>query len=130
MSQKHGVTVSGARELRRTLRKAGADMKELRTAHLEVAGIIIKSTRAPYRKGLLEASLRAGATQTTAIARAGNNRKGKTAVRYANPIHWGWRRRHIKPNPFLSLAAQRSEPRWFAAYARHIEQILSKIKGA
>lgn len=122
-----GVKVEGARQLRTTLRKAGADIKQMREAHRDIANIIVGAASAPYRTGKLASTVRPGATQTAAIARAGNNRK--RGVPYANPIHWGWHRRNIKPNPFLSLAAQRSEPRWFAAYERHIERILDSIKG-
>lgn len=123
-----GVKVEGAARLRSTLRRAGADMKEMTETHRVIAGIIVSSTTAPYKDGDLSATVRPGATRTAAIARAGNNRK--TGVPYANPIHWGWHRRHIKPHPFLSLAAQRSEPKWFAAYTAAIDRILDKIKGA
>lgn len=130
MSEAPGLGVIGGKKLRSTLRKAGADMKELKEVHKKISGIVIRETTAPYRDGYLDASIRPGATKATAIVRAGNNRQGKTAVPYANPIHWGWPRRHIKANPFLSIAAQRSEPTWFIVYTREIENIINRIKGA
>ena len=104
-----GVKIDGARRLRSTLRRAGVDMKEMRATNLA-------------------ATVRAGATKAAAVARAGNNRK--SGVIYANPIHWGWHRRNIAPNPFLSLAAQDSEPRWFAVYADGVDKIIATIEGA
>lgn len=123
-----GVQIEGGRRLRTTLKKAGADMSEMKSTHKDIAGIIIGAATPPSRSGRLASSMRAGATQSAAIARAGGN--SAKAVKYANPIHWGWFKRHIKPNPFLSLAAQRSEPTWFAVYSRAVEKILDKIKGA
>lgn len=123
-----GVKLDGAKRLRTTLRRAGVDMKDMRAAHADIARIVVSANHTPYRDGDLDATVRAGATQTASIVRAGNNRK-KNGVPYANPIHWGWHKRNIRPHPFLSLAAQRSEPSWFSAYNRHIEKILAKIKG-
>lgn len=124
-----GVKVEGARRLRTTLKKAGADMKQMRTTHRSIADIISRAaqSRVPQRSSRLSSTIRPGATQAAAIARAGNNRKG--GVPYANPIHWGWHRRHIRPNPFLSLAAQDSEPKWFAAYSQAVEHIINQIQG-
>ena len=124
-----GVKLDGARQLRSTLRKAGVDMTKLRDTNREVAGVVVTAAgaRVPTRTGRLAATLRTGATQTAAIARAGNNRSG--GVPYGNPIHWGWFRRHIRPNPFLSLAAQETEPSWFGIYSERIGQILDTVKG-
>lgn len=123
-----GVQLEGAGRLRATLKRAGADMTQMKSTHKEIAGIIVSAASPPSRTNRLAQSMRAGATQSAAIARAGGN--GAKAVKYANPIHWGWFKRHIRPNPFLSLAAQRSEPTWFAVYAREVEKILGKIEGA
>ncbi len=49
---------------------------------------------------------------------------------YAGPIHYGWPRRNIEPQPWLVNAAHDTEPRWSARFMDGIEQILSKIKGA
>ena len=125
-----GVKIDGARRLRSTLRRAGVDMKEMRATHLAAAGVIVGAAQArvPRRSGNLAATVRAGATKAAAVARAGNNRR--TGVPYANPIHWGWHRRNIAPNPFLSLAAQDSEPKWFAVYADGVDKIIATIEGA
>ena len=117
----------GARELRRTLRKAGDDLAELKAAHAEAAGIVAGAARpgAPRVSGALAGTVRPGATKTAAIVRA-----GKASVPYANPIHWGWGRRHIAANPWMSRAATSTENTWTAAYAEAVDKIIGTIQGA
>ena len=121
------VEVIGAKKLRATLRKAGADMKDLTAVHREVGAIVAGAATptTPRRTGRLASTVRAGATQTAAITRAGYAR-----VPYAPPIHWGWPRRGIQARPWLSLAAQSTEPTWFARYEAGIAASRDKIKGA
>lgn len=131
MGEGDAVRIDGARRLRQTLRRAGADMRQLRDANREVAGIVVSAAgaRVPHgATGKLAASVRPGATQTAAIARAGNNRSG--GVPYANPIHWGWYARHIRSQPFLSLAAQASEPTWWGVLTDRLETIIDSVQGA
>lgn len=135
-----GITVDGARELRRTLKRAGVDVKELKATHKSSAQIVMTRAAdlcpvAPVSMssavpGLLRDTLRAAGTQTAAIVRAGNNRKTAKGVPYAAPIHWGWHRRNIKPNRFLTRAASETEPKWVESYWSHIHNILDEIKGA
>ncbi|WP_246817189.1 hypothetical protein [Corynebacterium sp. HMSC06C06] len=120
-----GVRVDGARELRRALKQAGLDLKDdIKDAHKSVANTVISRARtlvpvAPTSMtsatpGLLRDSLRAAGTQTAAIARG-----GKKKVPYANPIHWGWHRRNIKPTLFLTRAASETEPTWVKEYKKN-----------
>lgn len=126
-SSKAVLQVKGARQLRRTLRQAGDDLTDLKATHRKVAGIVTPAAaqRAPVVSGALMGSVRPGATKTAAIVRAGRKR-----VPYAGPIHWGWAARHIKANPFLSLAATSTEPRWRQVYFQAVEAIVSKVQGA
>lgn len=121
------VQVRGARELRRSLRKAGADMTEVKALHAEVGGIVAGAARpaTPHRSGRLAGTVRSSGTNTASIVRA-----GRASVPYAGPIHYGWPRRNIEPQPWLVNAAHDTEPRWSARFMDGIEQILSKIKGA
>ena len=125
----HTYTVEGARQLRATLRKSGDDLGDLKAANQQAASIVAPAatSRAPKRSGSLEKTIRPGATKTAAIVRAGNNRKA--GVPYANPIHWGWFKRGIKPHPFLSLAAQATEQQWQTAYEAALAKVLEQIKG-
>ena len=121
------VQVRGARELRRTLRKAGADMQQVKNLHAEIGGIVAGAARpaTPHRSGRLAGTVRSSGTQTASIVRA-----GRASVPYAGPIQWGWPARNIEPQPWLTDAAHETEPRWFAAFDAGIERILASIKGA
>lgn len=141
MSRQTGITVDGARELRRTLKKAGIDAKDdLKASHKSAAQIVMTRgadlcpvapvSMSSAMPGLLRDTLRAAGTQTAAIVRAGNNRTTAKGVPYAEPIHWGWPKRNIKPNRFLTRAASETEPKWVESYWTHIHNILDEIKGA
>lgn len=121
------VRVEGARQLRSTLRKAGADMKDLSAAHREVAGIVADRARpaTPHRTGRLAKSVRAGGTQKAAVIRAGRGR----GFPYAEPIHWGWPSRKIAAQPWISEAAAESEPVWVAVYSERISDLLRSVRG-
>lgn len=121
------VEVQGGRALRKGLRAAGDDLTDLRIVHGQAASIAANraADRAPELTGRLKATIRAAGTKTAGIIRAGNN----TKVPYAGPIHWGWGRRHIPANPFMTEAAQETEPRWRPVYDRYVDAALDKIKG-
>jgi hypothetical protein len=74
--------------------------------------------RTPVRTGKLRASgiVLEGAVQFT--------------VPYAAPIHWGWRARNIKPQPFLTQGIEASQNAWTAAYERELQADLNRINGA
>ena len=121
--------VEGGRQLRRTLRQAGDDLQDLSKAHREAAEIAAKasSALAPVKSGRLRDTIRAAGTKTAGIVRAGNNRS--SGVPYAGPIHWGWAKRNITANPFISQGAQDSEGRWIRVYEEAVDQALQKVKG-
>lgn len=118
--------VEGARQFRATLRSAGDDLSDMKATHAKVATIVENRTRtlAPATTGRLKDTIRSSGTKTYAVVRV-----GKAKVPYANPIHWGWGRRHIKRNPFVSRAAQETEPIWSEVYFKDLEHILDQIKG-
>jgi hypothetical protein len=51
---------------------------------------------------------------------AGNNRR----VPYANPIHWGWFRRHIRPQPFFIKALGLTRDEVYQNYYRSIDKLI------
>lgn len=128
MARAWGIELEGGRELRTTLRRAGADMKKLRAANLEVANLVApvaKSAAPKGNTGRLTASIRAGATQRAGILRAGY----KARAPYANPIHWGWPNRGIQATLFLVTASKQAEPRWTTLYVQRIQDLINTIKG-
>jgi hypothetical protein len=122
-----GVRIEGAGQFRRTLKQGGDDLSDLKSTHKEVATIAAGAARPLAPVGLtgkLSKTIRASGTKTAGIIRAGTAR-----VPYANPIHWGWYRRHIKSTPFLTDGAQRSETRWIGVYQDYVESALDQVEG-
>lgn len=120
------ITVKGLRQLRTQMRKAGMDMADMKEANGTVASIVAAAARAgaPRATGRLSGTVRGNRVASGASVRAGS-----ASVPYANPIHWGWPRRNIAPNPWVSRAAQSTESAWREVYARAVDDILSKIEG-
>ncbi|MCT2043397.1 hypothetical protein M3D15_08675 [Pseudoclavibacter alba] len=121
------IRIEGTRQLRRSLRAAGDDLSDLKEAHREAAAIAAEASAdlAPKKSGKLAESIRSAGTKTFGEVRA-----GKKAVPYANPIHWGWFKRGIKPQPFASRGAQDSEGRWIRVYDTALENAIKKVEGA
>ncbi len=122
------VKVDGAAQLRRTLRRAGDDLGDLADLHAQVGGIVAAEAHSwsPRGKtGALDSSIRVGRLKTGAVVRAGFAR-----VPYAGVQEWGWPARNIAPHPYLTTAAKATEPSWTDVYARGVEKIVDKIKGA
>lgn len=120
------IKVEGARNLRRTLKRAGNNLDDLKDAHAAVGAIVVAAGRtgAPRRSGALAGSVRASRAAASATVRAGGAR-----TPYAGVIHWGWPGRGITAQPWLSTAATATEPAWTAAYQQAVDQVLSTIKG-
>jgi hypothetical protein len=116
------IRIVGARELTRAMRDAGEDLDDLKAANTAAANIVLAAADPPRRTGRLASSGRA----SKARARA---RVTYSKV-YAAPIHWGWPRRHIEANPWLSRAAQATEPTWTETYFGAVNQIVERVNGA
>lgn len=122
-----GVTVKGVKQLAKDLRQAGQDVGDLKAANKKVADIVVTQARAnaPKRSGKLAATGRSGQAAAKVSVRFGSNQ-----VPYANPIHWGWPKRHIKANPFLYRAVDETRSDWYAQYVYDIKKIMESVKGA
>jgi hypothetical protein len=129
MSDHAGITVSGVAQLRRTLKAAGVAMTDFTAVNKEVAGVVLPVAKAdapigPPAHGHIANTVRAGATRNQAIIRVGN-----AAHPYGPAIHWGWFRRHIKPNPWVTKAARDTESEWSEIYFAGLEKIIEQVKG-
>lgn len=122
-----GIQVQGTRQLRKSLRAAGDDLAELKQAHARAAEIAARASSdlAPVRSGALKQTIRSSGTKTAGIVRSGTKR-----VPYAAPIHWGWFKRGIRPNLFISRGAQNSEGRWLPVYQQALDGAIEKVQGA
>jgi hypothetical protein len=104
------VKVTGLRRLARELKKAGVDLADLKKLGLAAAELVKQEAEPDVPRGAtgrLAASMRVGATARAGFVRIGSASK----VPYAGPIHFGWRKRNIRPRPFLydALDARRDD---------------------
>ena len=120
------VEVDGLRALQRELRRAGADMGDLKEANQKAAQIVAGEAgrRAPRRSGRLASSGRGSRTAGRATVMFGG-----AAAPYAGPIHYGWPARNIAPHPFVLDAAQATEPQWLDAYHDELQHIADSVAG-
>jgi hypothetical protein len=118
------VQVTGADELVRTLARAGDQMDDFTAANMTAGQVTAAaaSRRAPRRTGRLAGSIKA-------TTRPNGAEIGSTLI-YANPIHWGWPARNIRPNPFLTTAFGENQPRIVSEYSKRVESIIDGVRGA
>jgi len=121
---KAAVQVEGLRALRRDLRRLGDDaVDELKDVHDRTAKMVFEAAlpRVPVRTGRLKQSVRYSGTRTGGTVRAGYKR-----VPYAGPVHFGWRDRGIKPQPFFYEALDRRESAVVATFLFYVKRLQRK----
>ena len=119
-----GIRVEGAKELRSALRSIAPELRaEMRAINLEAARVVlpVALARVPVRSGRLRATVRVLASQ-----RAGRIAAGKKLVPYAGPIHFGWPKRHIRPQPFLYEALDSRRTQVIGVYQRRVADVVDK----
>ncbi|MBM7052218.1 hypothetical protein [Rothia sp. ZJ1223] len=122
------VEIEGGRVLRKALKQAQIDLKELSAINRRAAQIVAARAKqlAPVgdnKNGHIAATIRAGATQRAGIVRVGRANRA-----YAGVVHYGDRKRNIrKVRPFVIIAAQETEPQWLEQYYREITEIIERI---
>lgn len=139
MAQRSAYTirVDGLRELQRNVRslKDRELNKEVRAANKASAEILLpqavhespdghrdaKSNKR-YRPGKLDKSVKVTASVKGAVIKAGS----ASRVPYAAAIHFGFRRRNIRPNRFLYRAMARKSAQVAATYERRIYAVVQR----
>lgn len=118
------VQVTGAKELRKALRHMGADLKDMQRTNKAAAKVVADRGReiAPRETGAL-----AGSTRATASQREGAVLAGSRSVPYAGPIHFGWPRHNIEPNPFLYDAADQRGDEVRDVYERRVSELVRRL---
>lgn len=138
MAEFVGVRVEGGARLRRTMKAAGADMKDMTRLNKEAANIVVPVAKAlapigSPENGHIASTIRAGATTKAGVIRAGNKAKP-----YAGMIHFGTERgftdakgrtRAIQAQPWIAIAAKQTEPQWVDNYFEGLLKVLDSITG-
>lgn len=118
------VEVKGAAELSASLRRLSRDLADMPGPQQAAASTVAAagSAGAPRRTGRLAGSVVGTSARSAAVIRSG--------LVYAPVIHWGSRAHNIRANPFLTRAADATQPRWESIYRNGVERLVSRVKGA
>lgn len=122
MSNTSGIKVKGLRSSIKALQAIGVDAKDIKLAGNEAGEIVAREARglAPVRTGSLRSTIRVSKALNKVSISAGNNGR----VPYANPIHWGWFKRNIKPQPFFVKALGITRDEVYQTYYRSIDRLI------
>jgi hypothetical protein len=124
MSNASGIKVKGYKQIVKSLKAVGIPQKEINAAG-KIAGekvLLEAKTLVPVRTGALRNSIKLSSTMRGISIKAGS----EVRVPYANPIHWGWYRRHIKPNPFLANALGYNREEIYESYFAQLELLITQ----
>jgi hypothetical protein len=115
------VQVNGAAALYRQLKELGVSPEAIKAANKETGSKILSESlnEVPVRSGLLRSTIRMAELQNKVVIRA-----GRKSVPYANPIHWGWFKRGIKPNPFFSRVLGWNREEILANYKKQMDKLI------
>lgn len=137
MAQRSAYTirVDGLRELQRNVRalrdkelnkavraanKASAEILIPQAVHESPDGHRDAKSSKKYRPGKLDKSIKVTASVKGAVIKAGS----ASRVPYAAAIHFGFRKRNIRPNRFLFRAMARKADAVSATYRNRIETVI------
>jgi HK97 gp10 family phage protein len=122
MSNTSGIKVKGLRSSIKALQAIGVDAAEIKAAGNDAGEIVAREARnlAPVRSGALRNTIRTSKALNKVTVSAGNNGR----VKYANPIHWGWFKRNIKPQPFFVKALGITRDEVYQNYYRSIDKLI------
>lgn len=114
------VQITRGARIPRDVQRAAQRVGDLTDTNREIATRMVRYARdeAPIRTGRLSQSIR---VQTTT---RGSLQVGASTV-YAGVIHWGWPRRNIAPNHFLTRAL--AQARVVEVYEDDIDELLRYI---
>lgn len=126
MAKNDSIRVRGLNETVRALKLIGVPAKEISQAGYDAGQIVAEDARTlvPVKTGALKSTIRVAKQQRKIVVRAGNAR-----VPYANPIHWGWFRRGIMPNPFFSKALKLNIEEIYTRYFDNLDKLVTKYGG-
>ena len=122
MAEPAGVKVKGYKQAIKALQRIGVPAAEIKAAGTQSGELVANQARSlvPVRTGALRNSIRVSKALTKVTVSAGNN----TRVPYANPIHWGWFKRNIKPQAFFIKALGITRDEVYRNYYRSLDKLI------
>ncbi len=123
MADPAGIKVAGLKQAIKALQAIGVPTAEIKAAGSEAGELVAGQARAlaPVRTGALRNSIRVSKSLNRVSVSAGNNK----SVPYANPIHWGWFKRNIKPQPFFVKALGITRDEVYQNYYRNLDKLIA-----
>lgn len=116
------IKIEGLKELSGHLKKLSAELpKELKAVSKDAAEIVATEARGivPVRTGRLRGQIKAGAT-----AKGGDVRV--SGLVYAKPIHFGWAKHNIRPNPFIYKARDKRHDEVIAKFEKGLNDLVER----
>lgn len=123
MSNASGIKVKGLKSGIKALQAIGVPDAEIKQAGTLAGEVVAREARTlvPVRTGRLRNTIRVSKALNRVSVSAGNNGK----VPYANPIHWGWFKRNIKPQPFFTKALGITREEVYRNYYRTMDTLIA-----
>lgn len=123
-----GVKIAGLRDAIKALQAVGVPDNEIKIAGQQSGEAVANEARSlvPVRSGKLRDTIRVNKALRKITVSAGNNRA--TGVPYANPIHWGWFKRNIIPQPFFTKAIGITRNEVYNNYLKQLDRLLEQQK--
>lgn len=124
MAGKPAVQVTGAKELRRALKRMGDDLNDLRAINLAAARDVADEAQhtVPRVSGALAGAITPKATKASGSVSAGGRR-----LPYAGVIHFGWPRHNIEPQPFLFDALDNRREAVADKYRERVDALVVRV---
>lgn len=127
MAEQAGIKVLNLKQITKALQAVGVPNDAIKAAGKESAESVMGEARklVPVRSGKLRDSIRLASNARGRVTiQAGNNRSSRSGVPYANPIHWGWFKRNIKPQPFFVSALGLTRGEVYDRYMKNMEKLI------
>jgi hypothetical protein len=123
MSNASGIKVKGYKAGIKALQAIGVPNDEIKAAGNRAGEVVAREARTlvPVRTGKLRNSIKVNNALKNVTIKAGNER----SIPYANPIHWGWFKRNIKPQPFFVKALGITRDEVYQNYYRTLDTLIA-----
>lgn len=120
------VAVVGLNSIIRELRKMGIDAQDLKSATNAASAVVLPAAIAatPVKTGKLQQTVKASKSPNKVVITAGNS----VSVPYANPIHFGWRRKKIVGNPWLLQVRDSYGDEVANTYINELQKLINKAE--